>query len=692
MRTSRVVFSLAAVAAMTSASRQGAAQQPSFDARTWRPSFDPQAGLVVEPTTTQGAGAFSVGTYLNYTLYPVTLRSPGSADVKLRPVEQHVGMDLVAGVGLGSRLAIGVAVPVALYQTGSENLPAKVATTPVAASAIGDLSLIGKLSVVDNGNGGFGLASIAALSLPTGDTSSFIGEGAATVSVRALAEWSLAVAGFQISAGYKLRTAERTWPDATAGGVTFGSELPWSAGLWLKPDVLHLDSHNRQRWEIAVHGSLPAGPVGPLGAGDPGSAQLSPVLVTLGDRVGVGRFGDAYVTAGLETSLGTAVGAPALRLVAGAGWAPREHDKDHDGIPDDVDQCEDIAEDKDGFEDSDGCPELDNDDDGIIDRQDACALVPGKRSADPAKNGCPVPDQDGDGEADDVDACPSLKGERNADPKRNGCPALDTDADGLPDYADKCPARAEDKDGFEDDDGCPDEDDDRDGVADSVDACPRVAGEPSADRAINGCPNPDRDGDTYLNDADQCPDSAEVWNGIKDDDGCPDEGGKPLVTIDEKNGTVKLTQAIKLSSTSDGGVALDGSSSFVARALASELNRHRDWTLAVGAKASSAKRDDGLERALAVVNAITQSTHHDGAAETVAWDAVKRQPGAETGIAMLLLVAPHPGAPPAPLPPATPAVTPVVTPAVTPAAKPPATPAAPAKKSPAAKPVDGKKK
>ena len=648
MRSTRVV-AFAVIAATLSVSQSSLAQLPSFDARTWRPSGDPRAGLVLEPTTTQGAGIYNVGAYVNYTLFPVTLRNTSDGSIAYRPVEHLVGLDLIAGIGLGSRVAIGAMLPVALYQTGSDGLPQTVATTPVPTSSLGDLSLFAKASIVDNPNGGFGLGAIANLSVPTGDTASFMGEGSVTASLRALLEWSLVVAGIQVSAGYKLRADERTWPDASVGGFTMGGEIPWTAGIWLKPDVFHIDKDNRQKWELAFHGWLPAGPTAPFV--DNGAAQLSPVLVSLSDRIGLGHYQDAFVTLGAETSLTTAVGAPTLRLIAGAGWSPHQHDKDHDGIPDDRDQCEDIAEDKDGFEDSDGCPEIDNDEDGIIDREDACPNVPGAKSSDRKKNGCPAADSDGDGIADDVDACPHVKGDKSDDPAKNGCPLHDSDEDGIPDFMDKCPDQPEDIDGNQDDDGCPDPDDDGDGIPDKVDACPKVPGEPSSDPALNGCPSPDRDGDTYLNDADQCPDSAEVWNGVKDDDGCPDEGGHPLVVISAAKGTLTVASPIKLTE-STSGLTVDSPSMMTMRAIATELNHHHDWTLAVGARPSAAAANDGLERALTVVNVLTQMTHRDGAAETVGWDAVKRQPGADSGMGLLLIVAPAtPSASPAsPLP------------------------------------------
>jgi len=68
---------------------------------------------------------------------------------------------------------------------------------------------------------------------------------------------------------------------------------------------------------------------------------------------------------------------------------PVVKDTDADGIPDDLDRCPLDPEDRDGYQDEDGCPDLDNDKDGIPDTQDACPLEPGIADADPAKNGCP---------------------------------------------------------------------------------------------------------------------------------------------------------------------------------------------------------------------------------------------------------------------------------------------------------------
>ena len=637
-----------AAAIVTAAAAPAEAQLPSLDARTWRPPTDPNAGLVMEPAVTPGPGVLSFTGYASYAFRPLTLRKSGTDDVALRPVQHVLALDAVANLGIGQRFAVGADLPMILFQDGSSGLPKSVSQLDtVPATAIGDLGITMKGALIRNEGGGLGLAALGNFTLPTGERSSFAGEGAVTAGAKLLVEYTLLVAVAQASVGYKLRTERRTWPSEDVGGYRFGDEIPWSVGLALKPGILGVDSGNRQRWEVAAHGWLPAGPVGPFGSGQPRSSALSPVLLGLSDRIEIGHYRDAFVLVGAEIGLTDAVGVPAFRGVLGIGWAPREHDLDHDGVRDDVDGCPEIPEDKDGFEDADGCPEIDNDDDGILDKEDACPNVAGGPSKDPKKNGCAIDDADADGVADAVDACPKVKGNETKDPKTNGCPAQDTDGDGVPDALDKCPSQPEDKDGFEDADGCPDPDNDADGIADKDDACPNAKGEPSTDPSRNGCPNTDRDGDTFENDVDKCPDTAEVFNGVADDDGCPDEGGRLLVTIDDKR-AVRLLAPIKI-----GGPAeapdVDPASVTTIRALALELNRHRDWTLAIGVKpaAGDNAQMDALARSFAVVRVIGSYSHRDGVAESIGWDAVKNRPGAESGVGLLILTStPPPGSTP----------------------------------------------
>ncbi len=64
-------------------------------------------------------------------------------------------------------------------------------------------------------------------------------------------------------------------------------------------------------------------------------------------------------------------------------------DADGDGFADGDDRCPDRAEDADGFEDRDGCPDIDNDLDRVLDIADGCASVPETFNGFDDEDGCP---------------------------------------------------------------------------------------------------------------------------------------------------------------------------------------------------------------------------------------------------------------------------------------------------------------
>lgn len=64
-------------------------------------------------------------------------------------------------------------------------------------------------------------------------------------------------------------------------------------------------------------------------------------------------------------------------------------DADGDGIPNQLDLCPTQPEDKDGFEDDDGCPDPDNDRDGIPDAIDKCPNDPETYNGYQDDDGCP---------------------------------------------------------------------------------------------------------------------------------------------------------------------------------------------------------------------------------------------------------------------------------------------------------------
>ncbi|HEY4014640.1 MAG TPA: thrombospondin type 3 repeat-containing protein [Polyangiaceae bacterium] len=360
---------------------------PPAAARTWRPPTDPAGDLATEPVVTPGSWRWNLGLWGSYAQDPVVLRDASTGAATSRPLEHAIGLDVVANIGLGSRAAVGVDLPMSLWQDGSAFAP----RDPFHTTALGDLAIIGKATIASNDRqglrAGFGLGMTATVTVPTGDRPSFLGDGGVTSSFSFLGEYALGVGAVRASLGYTLRTNGPVSSPLT-GSVEFDDAVPWSAGIVVRPRALALviDAEDRQEWEVAMRGALPAGPVAPFSSG---ATALSPVLLSVGDRIALGSRRDAFVVWGADVGLDDAYGVPAFRTMFGLGWAPRVHDRDNDGVPDDVDQCPDLPEDRDGIQDDDGCPEDDADSDGIPDDVDGCPLVAGEASQDPKKNGCP---------------------------------------------------------------------------------------------------------------------------------------------------------------------------------------------------------------------------------------------------------------------------------------------------------------
>ncbi len=124
-------------------------------------------------------------------------------------------------------------------------------------------------------------------------------------------------------------------------------------------------------------------------------------------------------------------------------------DADHDGVPDDQDNCPDTynpgQENRDGDAHGDACDACpddnpdDTDGDGACDSNEYCPNDPGKTG--PGSCGCGTPDDDtdGDGVPDCDDNCPNDPNKTT--PGTCGCGAADDDSDGdlVIDCVDNCP-------------------------------------------------------------------------------------------------------------------------------------------------------------------------------------------------------------------------------------------------------------
>jgi OOP family OmpA-OmpF porin len=644
-------FALASASGVAEAQSARPSPFPSLDLRGFDASPDPAAGIAHEPAASPGHLEMNGAAWLSYASSQVVLRQAGSGDVVSRPVEHSLTGDLTFNIGLFGRAALGLALPYAIYQSGQALDDAGrsvLGELRLPSQAMGDLALVGKFTLIpptSGDHGGFALAVTERFTFPTGDEASFLGEGDVTSETRLLLEYSTRSIGLYANAGAKFRGSEERFACGAAPGspaeedpclTRVGHELPFGLAFRLFPRGFGVDRAGRWVTFAEIYGQIPVSPIDPFSEN-----RVAGVEVAVGARYALMR--DFSVLAGVTTGVVSGLGVPPVRAVVSLGWAPRAHDADGDLLDDAVDQCRELAEDRDGFEDDDGCPEGDNDQDTVPDQADRCPSKKEDLDGHRDDDGCPDPDNDGDGIPDDVDACRDEAGVSDADVKQNGCPRRDPDGDGIPNDKDACPTQAEDKDRFQDEDGCPDPDNDGDGVLDGEDTCPNVPGVRSADAKQRGCPEVDADGDTFWGDEDKCPLQPEDWNGKDDGDGCPDDAKrKPLVTVKDDKGEPALVIAQAVKFTKEGEI--EAASLPILRAIGAELMKHPAlgtkpaWSVAVGVKPSAkGGQSEAMLRAFAVASELRKITRRDAIAETVGWAAVKDLPGAGAqGIGFLL--------------------------------------------------------
>ena len=264
----------------------------------------------------------------------------------------------------------------------------------------------------------FTISAAVLIDLPTGNTDAFLGDDGVGAEPRAIFAFDWDIVGLALNVGVRFRPNQRIAMAGGAKDIVVGTEMYTSAGgrvgLW------------RDKLDAVVDGQA----FFPLEATD--EAEHGGEI--LGGLRGYLPYG-LTANLGAGPGLGTALGVPSFRVLAGLHYqyvrdkpqavatAP-VGDTDGDGKADNVDKCPQEPEDRDGFEDDDGCPDPDNDKDGLLDENDKCPLFA----------------EDLDGFEDD-----------------DGCPDEDNDGDGVLDKDDQCPNRPETVNGVEDEDGCPDE-------------------------------------------------------------------------------------------------------------------------------------------------------------------------------------------------------------------------------------------
>ncbi|RMG19397.1 MAG: hypothetical protein D6729_05340 [Deltaproteobacteria bacterium] len=479
-----LVGSIAAPAGAQTASDPG-----RIPAQRLRPAMDREGILVLESGTLAAPGNWDAALWLSYERDPLVLYlDDGSRGGKL--VQDRVDADLVASMVFLEWFELGLATRLTLYQGRPSEAPvAPGGLPPLAAFGVGDVRLSPKLRIVSEARYGFGLAGILHLTLPTGLSHSHLGDIGLTATPELAVTKSIEAFTLTANLGYLLRGRYEVFD------LLVDDEIHWRLGARWRADngPLYLD--------VALTGALSAMEWF-------SRRNTTPVEMLLGG--GYALDANVELFGGLGMGLTRGYANPAYRIFVGVRYGVRRSDRDGDGIEDRIDRCVDVPEDRDGFEDRDGCPDPDNDGDGVLDVKDRCPDLAGA----PENAGCPDVDTDGDGVLDRNDGCPKVAEDRDGFEDEDGCPDTDNDRDGLTDAKDACPNEA----GPAETKGCPETDSDGDGLYDGQDRCPEEAGP----KENEGCPDTDQDGDGIVDRLDACPTKVEDLDGFEDEDGCPD--------------------------------------------------------------------------------------------------------------------------------------------------------------------------
>jgi len=514
---------------------------PAIDVQLFDYAIGPKSFMTVVNGEVTHLKQFNADFFLTFLTDPFTIFDVETSEDEIIGTRATVVEALVAGqitgsYGLFDKFQIGMSIPL-IFSMSGDGLGdvANARSVPgdsLQATGLGDIRFEAKMKAWEQDQLKF--AWTGALTIPTSfgaGGSDYLGDNLPSVRGVGALQWTDPDNRF--TAGVNLGLIFRKPRDIYSS--TVGQQVTYAlAGAYHVNDRFNViaETFGRSGFNLDL--------------------DESPLEVVAGLRI---RATDAIsVLAGGGAGVRKGIGSPGLRMFVAVGYAPDFRDSDGDGINNQDDKCPLLAEDMDGFEDTDGCPDLDNDGDRRPDIDDLCPNEAEDLDGFEDDDGCPEPDNDMDGFLDAQDRCPEHKEDGLPPFDKDGCPASrrDSDDDGLMDDVDKCPEEPEDFDGFEDWDGCPEEDNDMDGILDEDDKCPVCVEDSDGFEDDDGCPEIDNDRDGIVDNVDQCPLEAETINGIDDFDGCPDSGGKQLAQLDGNritvDGNIKFSRRGKLRS------------------------------------------------------------------------------------------------------------------------------------------------
>ncbi len=406
------------------------AQEEPIDTQRFKPYATSGGFLQTEGTSVRyPIDPWSLGLWLSYAHNPLVALDD-NGEVIETVVGTQLAFDLTASYAFVHWFELGLHAPLA-YLGGDD----------VSEAAIGDLRLLPKFRLLDDGRDGVGLGFATELRLPT-HTGNFYG-GARNVvfAPRLLLDHLFGWTGFRLGLEFGALLREATH----FRNVTAASELIAGLGMGFRFDK------GRSPVEILLDMRSAVG----LSEMDSEEVALEGLAA-----VGIDLSADWKVNVGGGLGLLEGFGVPTFRFLAGLRWEPSPNDPDHDGVRSPTASEQEAArqlEEGDGAEGAEGegaegeGAEGEGEAGGKDGEQEATAAGEGQGAEAVGDEERELAIREG------YDACPDLPEDYDGIEDDDGCPEGDEDGDGVVDYFDACPDEEETINGFEDDDGCPDE-------------------------------------------------------------------------------------------------------------------------------------------------------------------------------------------------------------------------------------------
>lgn len=315
-------------------SSRAAAQ--GLNAQSFHPTVDGFSFLRLHDSLV-GLPGVGGGAVFNYASDPLVFRFDDPDVTEDAVLLSSVATLNMLGFYNAERYRIGLDIPMHLAAEGYQLDP------QAEGYLLGDVALDAKVELIDRHSAPVGLAVTARASAPTGNDQAYLGAARPTVNTQVVAATGrdvITTVNVGLQTGRTELDDEFTVGSQVIGGA--GVRLPLASQTWLTAETVGRYYFN---------------------ASEPVEGFASEAIAALH----VNPVDSVVFTMGGGIGLSQGVGAPDFRVMSGLVWSPQRAtpatlmadgpDMDADGITDTRDRCPDQAEDYNGINDADGCPD-----------------------------------------------------------------------------------------------------------------------------------------------------------------------------------------------------------------------------------------------------------------------------------------------------------------------------------------------